>query len=210
MQDSAGFWDRQAPGYVARPMKDVASYEKAMDRVRSYLTPEQEVLELGCGSGSTAMLLAKHVKHMTASDISGKMIEFGQEKAWNDGIENISFVHTPAGSSVFEGKSYDVVMAYNVVHLIKGPASVLKQVHRMLKPDGLFITKTPCVGDCPFYWRWLINVMRLVGYAPYVNYLKQVQLERMIEQSGFKIVETGNYPSSPMGRFIVARKVQAA
>ncbi|GHB38204.1 hypothetical protein GCM10007094_29450 [Pseudovibrio japonicus] len=207
MQDSAGFWDRQAPGYVARPMKDVASYEKAMDRVRSYLAPEQEVLELGCGSGMTAMLLSSHVKHVTASDISGKMIELGREKAQADGIENVSFVHAPAGSLAFEGHTYDVVMAFNVIHLIKGSATALNQVHRVLKPGGLFISKTPCVGDSAFYWRWLINVMRVVGYAPYVTYFKQVELGRQIENSGFKIVETGNYPASPMGRFIVARKI---
>ncbi|KZL23232.1 class I SAM-dependent methyltransferase [Pseudovibrio sp. WM33] len=206
MQNSAGFWDKHAPGYVARPMKDVASYEKAMDRVRSYLTPEQEVLELGCGSGATAMLLAKHVKHMTASDISGKMIEFGREKAWDDGVENVSFVHAPAGGSVLDGKTYDVVMAYNVIHLIKGPADAINQVQRLVKPGGLLISKTPCLGDSAFYWRWLINVMRLVGYAPYVTYFKQVELGRQIEQAGFKIVETGNYPASPMGRFIVALK----
>ncbi len=52
----------------------------------------------------------------------------------------------------------------------------------------------------------MINVLRLVGYAPHVTYFKQVDLERQIERAGFKIVETGNYPASPMGRFIVARK----
>ncbi len=206
MQDTAGFWDKHAPGYVARPMKDVASYEKAMERVRSYLTSEQEVLELGCGSGATAMLLAKHVKHMTASDISGKMLEFGREKAQKDGIENVSFVHSPVGGSSFSGQTYDVVMAFNVIHLIKGAADAINQVQRLVKPGGLFISKTPCLGDSAFYWRWMINVLRLVGYAPHVTYFKQVDLERQIERAGFKIVETGNYPASPMGRFIVARK----
>ncbi len=207
MQNSAGFWDRRAPGYVARPMKDVASYEKAMDRVRSYLTTEQEVLELGCGSGATARLLARHVRQVTASDISGKMIEFGREKAWNDGIENVSFVHTSAETLALDGRTYDVVMAFNVIHLIKGPADAINQVQRLVKPGGLLISKTPCLGDSAFYWRWLINVMRVVRYAPYVTYFRQVDLGRRIEQAGFKILETGNYPASPMGRFIVARKI---
>ncbi len=207
MQDSAGFWDKKASKYVARPIKDMASYERAMERVRSYLASDQEVLELGCGSGSTAMLLAKHVKHMTASDASAKMLEFGRAKALKDHCENIEFMHSRAGDTALGEKSYDVVMAFNLIHLIKGEKRVLEQIHSFLKPDGLFISKTPCLGEVAFYWRWLINAMRVVGYAPYVNYLKQIELGEKIEQAGFKIVETGNYPASPMGRFIVARKV---
>lgn len=100
MQDVAKFWDKQAPGYIARPMKDTASYERAIERVRSYLSQDQEVLEIGCGSGSTALLVSPCVKHITASDISLKMIEFGREKARKDGVENVSFVHSPAGQCI--------------------------------------------------------------------------------------------------------------
>ncbi|SDR31576.1 class I SAM-dependent methyltransferase [Pseudovibrio sp. Tun.PSC04-5.I4] len=206
MQDIAKFWDKQAPGYVARPMKDTASYERAMERVRSYLSQDQEVLEMGCGSGSTALLISPFVKHITASDISLKMIEFGREKAQKDGVENVSFVHSPAQGNSLQGKTYDVVMAFNLIHLIKDATGTIKQTHSLLKPGGLFISKTPCLGDAAFYWRWLINVARFVGYAPYVKYFKQRELARSIETAGFTIIETGNYPASPMGRFIVARK----
>ncbi|KZL20707.1 putative methyltransferase YcgJ [Pseudovibrio axinellae] len=207
MQDSMKFWDKHAAGYIARPIKDVGSYEKAMDRVRSYLSPDLQVLELGCGSGSTALLLSKYVKHITASDLSEKMIEFGREKARKDGIENVSFAHSCAQNTASDGQTYDVVMAFNVLHLIKEMTGVLQQIHAQLKPGGLFISKTPCLGDVAFYWRGLIHAMRAVGYAPYVSYLQQTALGQSIEQAGFRIIETGNYPATPMGRLIVARKV---
>lgn len=207
MQDSVRFWDKHAPGYVARPMRDVASYEKAMARVRSYLSSEHEVLEIGCGSGSTALLLAPHVKHITASDISGKMIEFGREKAVKQGIQNVSFVHSGAQEDALQSQSYDVVMGFNVVHLLPDAGAAIEQFHNQLKPGGLLITKTPCVGDVAFYWRWLIKLAQLVGYAPFVRFFKQDELARLMESKGFSVIETGNYPASPMGRFIVARKV---
>jgi len=207
MQETVSFWDKHAPGYVARPMKDTASYERAMERVRSYLAEDQDVLELGCGSGNTAMLLSGHVKHITASDISGKMLEFGRAKALDEGYENVEFLQCSVTDPALIGKSYNVVMVFNLIHLLKEEGRALERIHQLLKPDGLFISKTPCLGDSGFYLRWLISLLRLVGYAPYVNNFKQVELGHKIEKAGFKIVETGNYPASPMGRFIVARKV---
>lgn len=48
--------------------------------------------------------------------------------------------------------------------------------------------------------------MKLLGLAPYVKCLKIAELEDIITQAGFEIVEDGFYPPSPPSRHIVARK----
>jgi SAM-dependent methyltransferase len=54
----ARFWDRIARRYAADPIADMPGYEATLQRVQGLLSTEQEVLEIGCGTGTTALLLA--------------------------------------------------------------------------------------------------------------------------------------------------------
>ena len=74
MPTSAEFWDAQATSYAKSPVRDVEAYEKTLARVRDYLHLEMDVIEIGCGTGSTALKLSNAVAHYTATDISGGMI----------------------------------------------------------------------------------------------------------------------------------------
>ena len=53
-----------APKYAKSPIKDVPAYEYTLGRTRSYLKPTDAVLELGCGTGGTALKLADAVAHL--------------------------------------------------------------------------------------------------------------------------------------------------
>ncbi len=52
-------------------------YKHTLKETKKYLSKEKKVLELGCGTASTAVLLTNEVKDYTAVDISEKMIEIG-------------------------------------------------------------------------------------------------------------------------------------
>jgi ubiquinone/menaquinone biosynthesis C-methylase UbiE len=54
----ARFWDRIARKYAADPIADMAGYEATLQRVQGLLSTEQDVLEIGCGTGTTALRLA--------------------------------------------------------------------------------------------------------------------------------------------------------
>ena len=68
--DAAPFWDKIAPRYAKKPVADPAAYEEKLARVRALLRAEDRVLEIGCGTGSTALRLASRVAEITATDIS--------------------------------------------------------------------------------------------------------------------------------------------
>ena len=63
---SAKFWDRIAARYSKKPVADEAAYQKKLQITRKYLRPDSRVLEFGCGTGSTAIAHAAHVKHVLA------------------------------------------------------------------------------------------------------------------------------------------------
>jgi len=56
--DDTRFWDRGARKYARGAVADPAGYERTLDRTRGLLRPDHGVLELGCGTGSTALRLA--------------------------------------------------------------------------------------------------------------------------------------------------------
>lgn len=212
MKTPAVFWDGIAEKYAKDPIKDMESYTYTLERTRSYLNKDDHVLELGCGTGSTGLLLAKSVKHYTASDVSPNMSRIGIEKAKKDGATNISFVTGDVLSDAIDDGPYNAVMAFNLLHLLEDLPAALTRIHGMLKPDGLFISKTVCrfgkETSLKYRLLWIaLPVMQFFGKAPFVNLRPIPELEELITAHGFKIIETGNYPASPPSRYIVARKL---
>lgn len=206
MGDDTAFWDKIAEKYAASPIKNVDAYTQTLDRTKSYLSKEDKVLEVGCGSGSTAILLAKSVAYMTASDISANMIEIGKGKARDQGVENVSFVRAALPEPTLEEEGYDTVLAFNTLHLMRDLPSVIRNLRAALKPGGQLITKTVCLAEQSRLWAIPLFFLHLIGKAPYVNLLTFDALEHAMIEAGFEIVETGLYPA-PRNRFIVAKKV---
>lgn len=93
------FWDAAAKKYSLSKVGDQAGYERTLDKTRSFLKESDRVLELGCGTGSTALLLAPSVSRYLATDLSPKMIEIAQEKlAKNNAISGLEFRATTAAA----------------------------------------------------------------------------------------------------------------
>ncbi len=182
MQDATVFWDKVSEKYAKAPISDEKAYLHTLNKTRSYLNKEDHVLEVGCGTGSTALLLAKNVSQITASDLSGKMIEIGRSKALADGISNVDFVQEDVLDTGFAADPFDAVLAHNILHLLEDVPAALGIISRRLKPGGLFISKTVCKlgAGTPLKWRLLkilLPIMQFFGKAPYVNLNHHLNVE---------------------------------
>jgi ubiquinone/menaquinone biosynthesis C-methylase UbiE len=216
MQDTAKFWDGIAEKYAKSPIADMDAYTYTLERTRSHLSPDDSVLEIGCGSGSTALLLAPSVREITASDVSPNMIAVGRRKASAEGVGNIRFLAAGIDDDTQGTEAHDVILAFNLLHLLPDLPQALTRINTMLKPGGLFISKTICRPESGMAWTRqraffslmmvVLPVMRLLGKAPFVRITRIGELEAAITRAGFQIIETGNHPASPPSRYIVARK----
>jgi ubiquinone/menaquinone biosynthesis C-methylase UbiE len=212
MIDAATFWDKVAVKYAAQPISDEDAYKCTLNKTRGYLKATDRALEVGCGTGSTALLLSDCVAHITGSDVSGKMIEIAKGKAEAQGIRNVDFVQADIMDASFNPEPYDVVLAHNILHLLDQPADALNGLAHQLKSGGIFISKTVCTlgSGTPFKWRLLkliLPIMQFFGKAPYVEFRSAEAWESMIRGAGFDIIESGNFPASALSRYIVARKL---
>ena len=214
MIKNATFWDKVAPKYAKSPIADQAAYEYTLDRTRTYLSPKDSVLELGCGTGSTALLLAPDVKQITAIDLSPGMLAIAREKAAKAGVNNVSF---EVGADVPKQDQFDVVMGYSLFHLVPDMEKRFAQINELLPKGGYFISKTVCLGERSagisgalktLAIRIAIPVMQLIGKAPYVRSFSVKELEHAVTDAGFEIIESGSHPKGPPpAQYIVARKV---
>ncbi|MFV1529459.1 MULTISPECIES: class I SAM-dependent methyltransferase [unclassified Phaeobacter] len=210
MTTDARFWDRIAPKYAKSKIRDEAAYQYTLERTRAYLKAGDHVLEVGCGTGSTAIALSDAVSAMTATDLSEGMLRIGRDRAAQAGADNVTFEH--CGDDALPAGPFDVVMAFNLLHLVPDVDAALASVAERVPSGKLFISKTPCLGEergSLKYWMFsvLIPLMRLVGKAPSsVALLSIAELEAAVERAGFEIIETGNYPISIPSRYLVARR----
>ena len=198
------FWDGIAQKYAKQPIGNMEAYEATLARVRHWLGAEMSVLEIGCGTGTTALKLADGVARYLGTDLSGEMVRIGNDKAAD--IASVSF-ETAAAESAGAGQSFDAVLAFNLLHLVDDPAAVMAHVRGLLPKGGLFISKTPCLGGKPWF-RPLIWVLQKIGKAPApVHSLRPAQIEAALIAAGFEVVETGGYPKKLPNWLVVARAV---
>ena len=205
----ARFWDRIAVKYAADAIADMAGYEATLRRVQGLLSADQDVLEIGCGTGSTALRLAPNTRRLLATDVSAGMIAIARQKLAAQPVPQLSFDVADADAPVARHGEYDVVLAFNVLHLVTDLDRALELTVQALRPGGLLISKTVCISEMnPLIPYLALPLMRAVGKAPHVLCFDADVLQSAIARQGMDIVSVERHGT--LGKdirvFIVARK----
>jgi len=200
------FWDHRALSYddMVGPMYEDA-YDKTAALSLKYLRPTDHVLEFACGTGIVTLAVAPHVAHIRAIDISGEMVLRARTKL--DHLPSAEVTQTDLFDPCLLPGSFDAVMAFNVLLYVDDFQRVMARVRELLKPGGIFLSATDCLGGSlskaavQKFWR------SRTGKMPYVGFFTQKSLARKIAQSGFEVLETENLFPSPPNLFVAARKI---
>jgi ubiquinone/menaquinone biosynthesis C-methylase UbiE len=205
----ARFWDRAASKYAADSIADMAGYEATLRRVQALLSEDHDVLEIGCGTGTTALRLAPYTRSLLATDISTQMISIAQEKLAAQPMQNLRFGVADADAPKVGDGQYDAVLAFNLLHLVSDLDQALESVFRTLLPGGLFVSKTACISEMnPLIPRLALPLMRAIGKAPHLLCFDGEALQTAIERHGLKVeaVERHGTRGKDIRVFILARK----
>lgn len=203
------FWDGTARKYAKSRISDQAGYDRTLERTRGLLQPESRVLELGCGTGTTALLLAGDAKTYLATDISPNMIAIAEDKHSSTPIAGLAFRTGTAETLALDAGQIDAVLGFNYLHMVRDVPGTLRSIHDLLAPKGLFVSKTPCLGSMnPLIRLVLLPAMRALGLAPHVSVFNASELSQLISDAGFDVIATENHASRGNDNrpYIVARK----
>jgi SAM-dependent methyltransferase len=205
----ARFWDRIAIKYAADPIADMAGYEATLRRVQGLLSADQDVLEIGCGTGTTALRLAPFTRRLLAIDVSAGMIAIAREKLAAQPLPQLSFAVADADAAVAAPGEYDVVLAFNLLHLVTDLDHTLERAVQALRPGGLLISKTACISEMnPLIPYLALPSMRAIGKAPHALRFDADALQSAIARQGMVMVSVERHGTrgKDFRVFIVARK----
>jgi ubiquinone/menaquinone biosynthesis C-methylase UbiE len=206
MAQSKKFWDRIAKRYAKRPVGNEAAYQRKLDTTREYFRHDMEVLEIGCGTGSTAIAHAPYVRHIRATDISDKMVEIASGKADAAGVQNVTFEVVAIEDLDAANETYDAVLALSLLHLLEDRETAITRIHDVLRPGGIFVSNTVCLGDSMRWFRFVAPISRWLGVFPLVRVFTRNELENSLKRAGFSIEH--EWQPDKIVVFIIARKQQ--
>jgi SAM-dependent methyltransferase len=133
------------PGYAANL---VSSWIPALHDVKRKLEAGARVADVGCGKGSSTMLMAKAFpkSHFFGFDYHDKSIEAAREAAKREGIaDRVTF--EVAKAKEFPGKDYDFVTVFDCLHDMGDPVGAAKHVRSSLTKDGTWMIVEPFAND---------------------------------------------------------------
>lgn len=202
------FWNKIARKYAATPVRNEANYQITLDDIRHHLKQTDKVLEIGCGTGSTAITLCPNVSSYLATDYAPSMIEIANEKKKKlDPTQRHLEFAVVNNMKDIKADHFDVVLALNLLHLVKDLNPMLQDIHKTLKTSGLFVSKSGCLSGWKKILKLPIGLMQLLNKAPYVAFRSPKDFENAFQDAGFEIVKSIAIPKGSMNRYIIAKKI---
>jgi SAM-dependent methyltransferase len=158
------------------------------------LRPDLRVLDLGCGGGRLARLVAPHVRELVAADPSAYLLAEARENL--DGIANVRFARTSAFVlDGFEDASFDAVFSHGVFSYLdlNQALAVFAEVRRILRPAGPFLLNVFTI-DKPAWAAGAVadarEAARLRRFHAFVRRpYTSTQIEALLTAAGFCSVE---------------------
>ena len=205
------FWDKQAKRYDQSERQFEPVTIKIIAKTKKYLDSNDNVLDFGCATGTKTIALADSVKHIHGLDMSTEMVKEATKKRHEANIMNCSFSQGTIFNDDFEKGSLDKIIAYAIIHLLEDSEKAIQRIHELLKPGGLFISTTACMKDkMDVKNRLKVIVIRLLerlGIFPLpVNMYMPADVEKLLENQHFEIIESEKIFHGLTASFIVARK----
>jgi len=206
MISSNKFWNKHAEGYAKRVVPNETIYQEKLAMTQRYFNDEMSVMEFGCGTGSTALIHAPHVKNYLAVDVSDKMIDIAEAKLADTDINNLEFKVSAIEDFKPSQASFDAVLGLNILHLLDDPQASVKHAFEVLKPGGIFVTSSPSLAGWMRIFQpiWPIGVW--LGFIPKIQFFSHDNIAAYMTAAGFEIDKHWIPEESKRTSFIIAKK----
>ncbi|GGZ06730.1 class I SAM-dependent methyltransferase [Streptomyces poonensis] len=133
-------WDVESATFDDEPdhgLRDPVVRDAWAARLRAWLPARPcDVLDLGCGTGSLALLASEHGHRVTGVDLSPAMVGLARAKLAG---RDAAFVVGDAAAPPVGEERFDVVLVRHVLWTLPDPARVLRHWRGLLRPGGRLV-----------------------------------------------------------------------
>ncbi len=169
----------------AHRFNGAASHVRHHDEWRSVFSAAlgqeaQDALDLGCGTGACALLLAELGHRVIAVDGSKEMLSHAKHDAEARRLD-LTFVHSAMDDADLPDASVDVVTLRNVLWTLENPAGALSLARRVLRPGGKLLVS----DGLWFMHRENNSAAEFGGELPFFNGLTDIDARALLGGAGF-------------------------
>jgi ubiquinone/menaquinone biosynthesis C-methylase UbiE len=158
-------------------------HARIWDGIGTALDGRARVLEVGCGPGDDARRLADRGHDVVALDVEA-------HDAWSLPSPGVTFVEASAERLPFPDAEFDAVMERDALHHVAEPGRALREMRRVLRPDGVAVI-VECNRWNPLFY---LHMTRLHGHDHFsTSYLRGL-LEATFDSVDLRMLETRAYP----------------
>ncbi len=178
------------------------SRDATSERIVSYTKSDQTVLELGAGDGRLAFDIAPHVGRYICSDAAADLVSVAASRT--RGLGNVECVNLSAEDASLP-RHLDMVIAIDLLQQLDDMPRALRRVHGLLRPGGLFVSRTVTVAGSSQALRLPDLLRQMIGRPPRMSLVSAPALERMVRTAGFDVISCDMLPRDSRNCMIVAK-----
>jgi ubiquinone/menaquinone biosynthesis C-methylase UbiE len=150
------------------------------------------VLDLGCGAGHASFAVAPAARSVTAFDLSAEMLAVVAAAAGERGLHNIATEQGDVASLPFTDAAFCMVVTRFSAHHWRDVPAALREVKRVLKPDGLLVVIDITAPEAPLHDTTL-QAVELLRDGSHVRDYRPSEWTAMLAAAGFRAERAGDW-----------------
>ena len=179
---AATYDQRYSQNYINKADKKLARSRRWVQRIARRFTPSGRWLDVGCSAGFVVAAAEEAGFEAFGVELESAAVEYGQREL---GLVNLN--HGTLEAQGYPARQFDVISLYDVIEHVPDLEATLRELARIIKPEGVIEIRTPDVG----HWRTPKDLARWKEIKPseHLYYFSRVTLERLFTRHGFTLAD---------------------
>ena len=175
-------------------------------KAATYLSSQDSVLYIKCGTGKPACDIARYVKQIIGIDKASETVGLANWRAEQARLSNAHFQVADIFDEKVSGLKFDAIVAFDALDLTDNPTEVMSKLNQLLSCDGKLLLSYSCLGEGQSFFRNVRTLLARWGLATPCRHLSVAELENLVTGASFFIEEGGFSHQVTSEYFIVATK----
>ncbi|MCM1133918.1 MAG: methyltransferase domain-containing protein [Ruminococcus flavefaciens] len=147
----------------------------------------EKVLDIGCGGGDALKRMSALITtgHLTGADYSEVSVELSRKNNADDiACGKMDIIQADVANLPFDDNYFDIIYTIESFYFWKNPVECLREVRRVLAPDGVFMIIADINGDADLSQEEIDNIKKYNLFNPTL-----AQFRELLTQAGFSCVK---------------------